>query len=215
MTHICVSKLTIIGSDNGLSPERRQAIIWTNAGILLIGPLGTNFSEILTGIQTFSFKKMHLKMSSAKWRPFCLGLDVLRYYRYITLDIDSPWNGKGHEWGISHVYMHQQVDKRQYVTMDILLDSKRRYSYLGDKRSKLYQSLYNDIHSNSKVTNKKMNTIKCSMYYGWTIMCIIWSKYRSGHHFAYAIWISDLILYAQDYCINLITINLQVSQIYH
>ena len=31
VTHICVSKLTIIGSDNGLSPDRRQAIIWTNA----------------------------------------------------------------------------------------------------------------------------------------------------------------------------------------
>ena len=69
-THICVGKLTTIGSDNGLAPGRRQAIIWTNAGILLIGPLGTNFSEILIGIQTFSFKKMHLKMSSAKWRPF-------------------------------------------------------------------------------------------------------------------------------------------------
>ena len=65
VTHICVSKLTIMGSDNGLSPGRRQAIIWTNAGILLIGPLGTNFSEILVGIQTFSFRKMHLKMSSA------------------------------------------------------------------------------------------------------------------------------------------------------
>ena len=69
-THICVGKLTIIGSDNGLSPGRRQAIIWTIVGILLIGPLGTNFSEILIGIQNFSFKKMHLKMSSAKWRPF-------------------------------------------------------------------------------------------------------------------------------------------------
>ena len=69
-TRICVGKLTNIGSDNGLSPSRRQAIIWTNAGILLIGPLGTNFSEILIGIQTFSFKKMHLKMSSAKWRLF-------------------------------------------------------------------------------------------------------------------------------------------------
>ena len=43
-THICVGKLTIIASDNGLSPGRRQAIIWTNAGILLIGPLGTNFN---------------------------------------------------------------------------------------------------------------------------------------------------------------------------
>ena len=76
-THIYVSNLTIIGSDNGLSPGRRQAIIWTNAGILLIGPLGTNFSEILIEIQSFSFKKMHLKMSSGKWCPFCLGLNVL------------------------------------------------------------------------------------------------------------------------------------------
>ena len=78
VTHICVGKLTIIDSDNGLSPGRRQAIIWTNAGILLIGSLGTNFNEILIGVQTFSFKKMLLKMSSAKWRPFCLGLNVLK-----------------------------------------------------------------------------------------------------------------------------------------
>ena len=84
MTHICVVKLTIIGSDNGLSPGRRQAIICTNAGILLIGPLGTNFIEILIGIQTFSFKKMHLKMSSAKWRPFGLGLNVLSHCGPVT-----------------------------------------------------------------------------------------------------------------------------------
>ena len=76
-THICVGKLTIIGSDNGLSPGRRQVIIWIIAGILLIGPLGTNFSEILIEIRPFSFKKMHLKMSPGKWRPFCLGLNVL------------------------------------------------------------------------------------------------------------------------------------------
>ena len=77
MAHICVGKLTIIDSDNDLSPGRRQAIIWTNAGILLIGSLGTHFNEILICIQTFSIKKMHLKMASAKWRPFCLGLNVL------------------------------------------------------------------------------------------------------------------------------------------
>ena len=70
MTHICVSDLTNIGSDNGLSPARRQAIIWANAGILLIEPLGTNFSEILIGMQIFSW-------SSSKWRPFCLGLNEL------------------------------------------------------------------------------------------------------------------------------------------
>ena len=77
-THICVSKLTSIGSDNGLSPGRRQAIIWTNTGILLIGTLGINFSEILSEIHTFSFKKIRLKTSSAKWRPFCLGLNELK-----------------------------------------------------------------------------------------------------------------------------------------
>ena len=78
-THICVGKLTIIASDNGLSPGRRQAIIWTNAMILLIGPLGTNFSEILGKIHSFSFKKMHLKMSSAKWRLFGIGLNGLTF----------------------------------------------------------------------------------------------------------------------------------------
>ena len=78
VTHICVSKLTIIGSDNGLSPDRRQAIIWTNAGLLLIGPLGTNFGEIPIEILTFSLKKMRLKVSSAKRWPFCLGLNVLK-----------------------------------------------------------------------------------------------------------------------------------------
>ena len=46
MTHIYVGKLIIIGSDNGLSPGQRQAIIWNNAGMWLMGPLRTNFSEI-------------------------------------------------------------------------------------------------------------------------------------------------------------------------
>ena len=78
MTHISVSELTIIGSDNGLSPGQREVIIWNNAGLLLIEPLGTNVSDISMGIRTFSFKKMHLNMSSAKWRPFCLGLNVLK-----------------------------------------------------------------------------------------------------------------------------------------
>ena len=84
VTHICISNLTITGSDNSLSPGRRQAIIWTNAGILLIWHLGTNFSEILIEIHAFSFKKIHLKMSSGKWRPFCLGLNVLTQCGLVT-----------------------------------------------------------------------------------------------------------------------------------
>ena len=75
VTHICVSNLTTIGSDNGLSPCWRQAIIWTNAG--------TNFSEILIKIHTFSFKQMHLKMLSGKWQTFCLGLNVLKHFNVL------------------------------------------------------------------------------------------------------------------------------------
>ena len=61
VTHICVGKLTIIGSDNGLAHARSQAITWTIVGILLIGPQGINFSEMLIEIHTFSFKKINLK----------------------------------------------------------------------------------------------------------------------------------------------------------
>ena len=85
VTHICVGNLTIIGSDNGLSPGRRQAIIWIHAGILLIGPLGTKLSEILIEIHAFSFKKMHLKTSSGKWPPSCLGLNVLTALDLLTI----------------------------------------------------------------------------------------------------------------------------------
>ena len=67
--HICNSKQTIIGLDNG--------IIWTNARMLLIGTLGTNFSEILSEFYTFWFMKMHLKMLTAKSLALCLGLNVL------------------------------------------------------------------------------------------------------------------------------------------
>ena len=96
VTHICVSKLSSIGSDNGLSPGRRQAIVWTNAGILFIGPLETNFSEILIKIHIFSFRKMHLKMSSGKRRPFCLGLR--RYLQHI------------HHIGIKSSYVPMKVN---------------------------------------------------------------------------------------------------------
>ena len=66
------------GSDNGLLPGGLQAIIWTNAEILLIEPLGTNFSEHLIEIHIFSFKTMHMKMWSMNWRPFCIDLKMLQ-----------------------------------------------------------------------------------------------------------------------------------------
>ena len=85
--HICINKLTIIGSGNGLSPGWCEVIIWTNAGILLIRTLGTNFDKILSEIQTFSFNKMHLKMATLKCLQGlpCLGVNVLMM---------SSWNTK-------------------------------------------------------------------------------------------------------------------------
>ena len=88
VTHICIAKLTIIGSDNGLSPGRRQAIMWANDWILSIGPLATNSNDILFKIYTFSFKKVHLKMSSGKWRPFYLILNVLM----LLVELCIFWN---------------------------------------------------------------------------------------------------------------------------
>ena len=78
VTHTCDGKLAIIVSDYDLSPGWSQSIIWTKVRISVNRTLGTNFSEILSEIHTFSFKKMYLKMSSSRWRPFCPSLNVLR-----------------------------------------------------------------------------------------------------------------------------------------
>ena len=75
MTHICVSKLTSIGSDNGLSPGRCQGIVRSNT--VMIVPLGTNVSELSIEVHTLSFKKMHLNMTFEKWQLLCLILNVL------------------------------------------------------------------------------------------------------------------------------------------
>ena len=92
-THICVSNLIITGSDMGLLPGRRQAIIWTNARISSIGPLAINFSEILIKIQIISLKKMYLKLSSAKWRLLCLDLNMLTLISISVYQLAS-WSGE-------------------------------------------------------------------------------------------------------------------------
>ena len=76
VTHVSVNK-AITGSDNGLLPAPCQAIIWTKAGLLPFKPLANEFNWNLNQNKAFSFKKMHLKMWSAKWQPFCLSLNVL------------------------------------------------------------------------------------------------------------------------------------------
>ena len=76
--HIWVRKLAIIGSDNGLSPGRPQAIIWTNAGLLLIGSVGTNFGKILIEIHIFHWRKSIWNCRLDYGGHFCIGLNVLR-----------------------------------------------------------------------------------------------------------------------------------------
>ena len=78
---ICISKLTIIGSDNGLSPGRHQAIIWTKAGMLLNGPLATNFSESLIQNSQIFIQEYAFESVVYKWWLFCLGLNVLNSSR--------------------------------------------------------------------------------------------------------------------------------------
>ena len=76
VTHICVGKLTIIGSDNGLSPGRRQAIIWTNAGILLIGP-PRNKLQWISNQNSYIFIQEN-PFQNVVWKrgPFCVGPNV-------------------------------------------------------------------------------------------------------------------------------------------
>ena len=89
VTHICAGKLPTIGSDNGQSPGRCQAVIWTNAGILLIGPLGTNANGILIDVQTFSLKKIRLKMPSAKCLSVSASMCQYPHWRQCC-HFDSP-----------------------------------------------------------------------------------------------------------------------------
>ena len=100
-----------IGSDNGLSPDRRQAIIWTNTRILSIGPFRTKFSDIRIKIQNFSFTKMHLKMSG-KWRPFCPGgswtLNVLILCGYPAF-IDVGWKVHDGDECLCLLYKHRSM----------------------------------------------------------------------------------------------------------
>ena len=89
--NICISKLTIIESDNDLSLGQCQAIIWTNAGILLIQIMGAHFGEILSKLHTVSFKKMHLKLLSGKWHPFLSWLQCVKTQQNATNNPLYTW----------------------------------------------------------------------------------------------------------------------------
>ena len=76
VTQLCFSKLTIVGSDNDLFPDRQQALSEPMSEYCYI-PLGANLNEIFIEIHIFSNRKIHLEMLSGQWRPFYLGLNAL------------------------------------------------------------------------------------------------------------------------------------------
>ena len=127
MTHICVSELTIIGSDDGLSPDRRQVYIWTSAWILLISPLGTNFSRIIFECYTFSFMKMHLKMSSGKWRPLRHGLNVLKInFDKVQLRLSAAILSQHYD-ATSHLYPNLGIFVQKLMHANNKINIKAQY----------------------------------------------------------------------------------------
>ena len=87
--YVSVNQVSL-GLDNGLLPVRYQAITWTNADLLSIAHLRTKFSENWIETENFSFIKMHLKMPSAKWRPFYPDRDKLK--SPVARSVYSLWN---------------------------------------------------------------------------------------------------------------------------
>ena len=87
--YVSVNQVSL-GLDNGLLPVRYQAITWTNADLLSIEHLRTKFSENWIETENFSFIKMHLKMPSAKWRPFYPDRDKLK--SPVARSVYSLWN---------------------------------------------------------------------------------------------------------------------------
>ena len=81
MMPICIGKLIIIGSDNGLSLGKATSH-YLNQRWLIVN--WTNFSEIRNEILTFSFKQLHLKLSSAKMAA------ILSQPQYVKAAIGKP-----------------------------------------------------------------------------------------------------------------------------
>ena len=127
--HTCVSKIIIIGSNNGLSLGRRHAIISTNDGILLTDPLEIYYSEIVMVVNTFSFSKMHFKISSSKLRlffcrPQCVAWIILKKHNTFQFHRIPPhWDGTG-TWNISSRGQRQSV---------FCIDIKNSCWWPGDK----------------------------------------------------------------------------------
>ena len=199
VTHICVSKLTITGSDNGLSPGRRQAIIWTNTGILLIWPLGTNFIEILIGIHTFSLTKMHLNVSVCRMatilsRPQCV--NTLRPRQNVHRLADDTFK---------RIFLNENVWKSIKISLKFVpkgpinnipaLVQIMAWRRSGDKplSEPMMVSLLTHICVTRPQCVKEVRSLSCCRYFYerclvWMCYCVV--IYRWVHYFvAFSLWI--------------------------
>ena len=135
--HICIGKLIIIGSDNGLSPGRRQAIIWTNAGIWLMGPLGTNFSVwIFTATRVYK---------PDGFNPFChdcvhivyVYIPTLLYLPYVCIFYVYPimTKKKKLQWNInrnSYIFIQENALENVVCEMTSILSWPQCAKQYGD-----------------------------------------------------------------------------------
>ena len=171
VTHICLGELTIIGSDNGLSSGWHQAIIWTSAGILLVGPLETNLSEIWIEIQTFLFKKMHLKMS-----------------KKIAAILSGPqcFNTKGCRFGNLKAVYYQIALLEMYDSLPYLLNnfmvvasSKLLFSHYSVLCTSACYFISDIVICNCIRLFTLVNFVKCTVFESAQLMRIwsLWQKF--------------------------------------
>ena len=66
--------------DDGLSPVQDQAIIWTNVVLLLIPPLGINFSPVGVKTRWFPFQEINSKLSSVKMAAILSRLQRIKMF---------------------------------------------------------------------------------------------------------------------------------------
>ena len=106
VAYICVSGLTMFGSDNGLSP------IWTNAGIMLIGPWGqTSVKSQAQFIHFYSRKciwKCCLRMAVILSWPQCVNFIYLRimsivlmWTNYLSLKFNKAIQSEIYFYGVN------------------------------------------------------------------------------------------------------------------
>ena len=111
MTHICISKLTIIGSYNGLSPGRRQAIIWTNVNqcwnivnwtLRNKHQWNLNWnSNIFT--QENAFKSVVCETASILSQPQCVDLRIVGPFQYKDVIYHYRNLNKNTRWSHDHL----------------------------------------------------------------------------------------------------------------